>query len=174
MVPRWFARLVLGAFGFVVACAAESGGGPDAEIRPQPQPNRREALFAAPCTATACGEAPTTLSKPRCAPAPADCAWSEDEVVSYAACEDASCGTAPGAEVCPSGTTFKGNACGSENGGACRWTTTCAPPPSTTACTSAAGCGPMPELGVLCSDGGTGELVCMQFDDRCAWQRSCD
>jgi hypothetical protein len=175
MRASWFLVMALTGLGLGAACAASStDDGRDTEIRPQPQPNRREALFSAPCTATTCGDAPASLSKPRCAPSGVECTWAEDAVVSYAQCDAGTCGQEPSPDVCPAGTDFKANMCGSENEGACRWTTVCAPPPSTTPCADPSGCGAQPALGVICSDGGMGELLCMQLDDRCGWQRSCD
>src|SRR5688500_8559125 len=117
-----------------VAAACEtspSTPGPDA-IHPQPQPNGRDVKVTSPCTAATCGAIPNELEKPHCKPEPSGCAWSEDAPVSYRACADSECGFAPGAEVCPPATTFKGAACGSENDGHCTWRAACAPPPSTT------------------------------------------
>lgn len=165
----------LGSVGLAVACesSSETGTGPQG-IHPQPQPNRREAAFTAPCTAERCGEAPSSISSPRCKPLPAECGWTENGSVSYRPCADSECGTAPGPEVCPEGTTFKGNTCGSENEAACVWSTACAPPRSSIKCADPEGCGEMPNIGVICSDGGTGGLECMQFDTRCDWQRTCE
>ncbi len=174
---RGLLLFVLGSVGLAIACESgtETGPGPQG-IHPQPQPNRREAAFTAPCTAQRCGDAPSSIANPQCKPLPSECGWADDDgSVSYRACADAECGAAPGAEVCAEGTTFKGNTCGSENEAACAWTTFCAPPPSTTPCAEGDdGCGPMPMIGVVCTDGGAGGLACMQFDGRCNWQRTCD
>lgn len=170
----------LSALSLAGACESSSEPGSGAErpggqgIHPQPQPNRRETRFTSPCTAAKCGEAPGALESPRCKPLDAECGWTDDTSVSYRPCPDTECGPAPGPEVCPAGTTFKGNACGSENEGACAWSTSCAPPPSTTPCPDPEGCGPRLNIGVICKDGGAGELACMQFDTRCNWQRTCD
>ncbi len=178
--------ILLGVFTLVVACSASStetepgadpnnpGDNPPTGIHPQPQPNKTETTFTAPCNAQTCGDVPSGLKKPRCKPQPVDCGWSEDTSVSYAPCEESKCGTAPGPETCPTGTTFKGNSCGSENDAACAWSTVCAPPPSTTPCKDSEGCGPKPEIGVVCKDGTTGDLACMQFDDGCKYQRTCE
>jgi hypothetical protein len=160
-----------------VACeSSPSGdGGPGPQgIHPQPQPNGREAKFTSPCTATSCGDAPGSIESPRCKPLPSQCGWTDETSVSYRPCADSQCGVAPGPEVCPAGTTFKGNTCGSENEAACVWSTACAPPRSTTPCADPDGCGPMPAIGVICTDGGVGDLACMQFESRCNWQRTCD
>ncbi len=172
---RGFLLFIVGSLGLAVACESgtENGPGPQ-NIHPQPQPNRREAVFTAPCTADRCGDAPASVSSPRCKPLPSECGWSDGTSVSYSQCAEAECGPAPGPEVCPEGTTFKTNTCGSENDAPCAWSTACAPPPSTTPCPDPEGCGPMPGIGVICKDGGTGGLECMQFEARCNWQRTCD
>ena len=151
--------------------AGEPGG---ANLHPQPQPNRRETKFTAPCTSATCGDVPEALESPRCKQTDAQCAWTDDTSVSYQSCPDSECGPAPGPEVCPSGFTFKGTSCGRENKGACAWSSGCEPPRSTVSCPDREGCGPKPELGVICHDGGVGDLECMQFDARCSWQRTCD
>lgn len=143
-------------------------------IHPQPQPNHRRAKFTAPCTPEACGEAPGALDRPHCKPADATCEWSEDEPVSYRLCPADACGEEPDAAVCPREATFRGNECGSADDGPCAWTTTCAPPRSTTPCGDPEGCGPKPDIGVVCSDGEMGDLACMQLDARCGWQSTCD
>lgn len=184
MLRRSFAPLALVALTATLAAACEvaststeppaddKGGDP---ISPQPQPNRGAAKFTAPCNASTCGQAPGNLEAPKCAPEERDvCSWSEDTSVSYRQCAESECGTAPGSEVCAPGTTFKGNTCGSEDERPCAWTTACMPPPSTTPCPTAEGCGPQPAIGVVCKDGSNGELVCMQFETACNWQRSCE
>ncbi len=161
----------------VVACQGTPAGSADPKvgIHPQPQPpSAREVKFTSPCTSSKCGEAPSTLESPRCKAEASGCAWSEDTSVSYRGCDASECGLAPGADVCPSGTTFKGNACGSEDNAACGWSTVCAPPASTTPCSTSDGCGAKPDIGVVCKDGGLGDLACMQFGARCDWQRTCE
>jgi hypothetical protein len=173
---RWLLVPFVSALGLVGACESSSAPdqGPGAEgIHPQPQPNRKEATFTAPCTATSCGITPGELAKPVCKPASSQCTWSESEVTSYRPCAESECGVTPGTDVCAPGTEFKTNMCGSENEGACLWRTVCAPPPSTTPCSAPDGCGEMPLIGVLCQDGGTGELACMQFASECRWQATC-
>ncbi|MBX3222021.1 MAG: hypothetical protein KF795_16000 [Labilithrix sp.] len=168
---------VLSAVGLALACESSSETNPEPDgdgIHPQPQPNRRAATFTAPCTATGCGEAPESLTSPKCKPLPAECGWTDEGSVSFRPCDESECGVAPGSEVCPEGTLFRGNTCGSENEAACAWNTACAPPRSTTPCADPAGCGPMPAIGVICEDGGNGELACMKLDTRCDWQRTCD
>ncbi|AKV00002.1 hypothetical protein AKJ09_06665 [Labilithrix luteola] len=168
---------LLGALGIgalAIACESSDPGLGTQGIHPQPQPNRRPVSFTAPCTATSCGDAPSSLATPRCKPLPNDCSWTDDTSVSYRPCDAGECGPAPGAEVCPANTTFKGNACGSENEGACLWSTACMPPRSTTPCPTTEGCGPQPAIGVICTDGGSGGLECMQLESGCSWQRTCD
>jgi hypothetical protein len=165
--------VVLTALG--AACESSSpNGGSFQSIHPQPQPNAGSMKFTAPCTAATCGSAPETLASPHCKPEASGCGWSEDTPVSYRPCAESECGQAPSADTCPSGTTFKGNTCGSENDAACTWSSVCLPPRSTIACADVDGCGPKPEIAVVCQDGGTGDLACMQVASRCAWQRTCD
>jgi len=166
---------LFGLLFLLAACGSSlPDGGPAQSIHPQPQPNDGGVRITAPCTATACGAAPSNLGSPRCKPEAAGCGWSDDTAVSFRQCAESECGAAPGADVCPAGTTFRGNTCGSENESVCTWSTACAPPPSTVPCRDAEGCGGKPELGVICSDGSAGDLVCMQFASRCAWQRTCE
>jgi len=174
---------LVGVVSVVVACQSTTTSEPGEPnnptpptgIHPQPQPTKTEASFTAPCNAQKCGDAPENLKKPKCKPVPTECEWSEDQTVSYAPCEESKCGVAPGPEVCPTGTTFKGNQCGSENDAACAWTTACAPPRSTTPCKTSNGCGDgKPEIGVICKDGSNGDLACMQFADDCQWQPTCE
>lgn len=159
----------------LVQCGAGSSEVPPQSIHPQPQPNNRQVTFTAPCSAAQCGDAPGTIASPRCKQEPSGCLWSDSTSVSFRQCAETECGAAPNASVCAPGTIFRGSTCGSENERACAWHTACAPPPSTTPCAKGDGeCGPMPLLGVVCDDGGTGGLVCMQFERGCNWQASCD
>ncbi len=134
--------------------------------------------FVAPCTAAACGDVPasSTSDEPFCEPVDGSCGWQDarpDDVVSYHACDPSACGPRLAGDPCPPGTVLAGSDCGAENDGPCAWRSACVPPPSTTPCESADGCGPMPELGVVCHDGSNGVLACMQVGDRCQWQPSC-
>ena len=168
--------LRLGLSGLVFVACSESGSdpGPLEGIHPQPQPNNGDQKFTAPCSAASCGAPPSSLTSPRCKPVEMGCGWAEDSSVSYRQCADEDCGIRPTADVCAEGTTFRGAACGSENEAVCSWSTVCAPPPSTTPCATADGCGGKPMLGVICKDGSTGDLECMQFAVRCSWQRTCE
>ena len=175
-------RRLLVAFAALVAVAVVACGTSHSEdatpdgIHPQPQPNNGQISITAPCTPTTCGAAPSTFQYPKCVPDKGTCKWIDETTVSFEACDAAECGTVPGAEVCPSGTTFSGNNCGSENGASCAWTTACVPPRSTTPCPDPNGCGDAkPELGVICKDGSTGDLACFQLaNGACAFQRTCD
>lgn len=170
-----FLRLSCFGASLILACGAGSDGSDSLDsIHPQPQPNNGDISFIAPCSAESCGPAPDTLANPRCKPEASQCGWSDDTAVSYRPCPDAECGAAPSADVCPSDTTFGGNACGSENETTCLWRTTCVPPKSTTPCSNEDGCGPKPEIGVMCKDGSAGDLVCMEKGASCDWQRTCD
>lgn len=170
------------AFAFAAACSnSDDGGNTDpAQNDDGNTATTREALnFVAPCTTSACGEVPSSSksTKPTCAQLSGSCSWSDADpsgTVSYRPCAESECGTKPDASVCPSGTTFKGAQCGSENEGACTWTSACVPPPSTTPCPEADGCGPQPAIGVICSDGGSGGLECMKQGSKCVWQRTCE
>lgn len=166
--------LALVVLGLIAACQAGSSSGEPVAIHPQPQPNGEQISFTSPCTAATCGQAPGSIANARCKPAASACAWGPDTAVSARMCDDTECGAAPGADVCGTGTTFKGSSCISENESACAWSTVCAPPPSTVPCSNVDGCGGKPELGVVCQDGSIGDLVCMSFPPACGWQRTCD
>jgi hypothetical protein len=173
--------LVAIAFGSLVACSnSESSTPPPADPSNTDTGTTREALeFIAPCTAAACGEVPasTKSTKPACTSSAGACEWSDtspDGTVSYRACAESECGAKPDASVCPSGTTYKGSNCGSENEGPCVWRSACTPPPSTTPCPDADGCGPMPAIGVICKDGSNGSLACMKQGNKCGWERTCE
>ncbi len=131
------------------------------------------------CAFTACGSLPSSLASKAtvtCSGASADsCAWSADDngAVSYRQCADSECSPAPEID-CPAGTVRSSQQCGSENNGACLWTTVCTPPRSSTPCPDVNGCGPQSALGVICSDGKTGDQVCVSDGTKCQWQPSCD
>jgi hypothetical protein len=183
-------RSILSSLPFLVlvsACGAPSSpGGVSASEPPvtsDPAKTHEALSFVAPCSSTACGEVPESLgdqAKPACAPQGTSCVWSagggDDTSVSYRECAETECsGDAPAEDVCPAGTTFAGNRCGSENDAACAWTTACVAPRSTTPCGGGAdACGPKPEIGVICADGTTGDLVCVEANGGCEYQRSCD
>lgn len=171
--------LVIGLL--LAACSGTTNHAENAGDKSDKTETRREALsFVAPCNASACGEIPPSShsAKPVCTPASESCTWSDldpDTSVSYRQCAEAECGTKPDESVCPSGTTFKGAACGSEDEGPCVWRSSCAPPPSTTPCPDADGCGPgKPLIGVICQDGSNGDLACMKQGETCGWERTCD
>ncbi len=141
-------------------------------------------VFTAPCESGSCADASASADgATRCAPDPkksGTCAWAPppgsndpNGTVSYSPCPDKMCGARP-SPACPPGTTFASATCGSENDSACTWTTHCAAPRSTTPCKSQSGCGPMPEIGVVCKDGSAGSLVCAEKSGECGWERSCD
>jgi hypothetical protein len=99
------------------------------------------------------------------------CDGDGDGTVSYAPCEPVECGPIPQIGCPPDYTLVE--SCGSENDAACKWTITCTPPPSTTPCATPDGCGPMPAIGVVCDDGSSGTLACMQTESECSWQPQC-
>ena len=183
-----YARISLASICFLglfpVACSSSTeDGGNRARSARSEQPLE----YVQPCTPAVCdglpvpaigcadGNAPTLSCAPgddgTCHVTP-ECGDSGDDgVVSYSPCEPSECGPIP--EIgCPSDDTLI-QSCGSENGGACLWTITCVPPPSTTPCPTPDGCGPMPELAPICDDGSTGTLACMQTGSDCAWQPQC-
>jgi len=146
-----------------------------------PSPTSQTLSVVGACAFAACGSLPSNLaSTPRvkCSSASSDsCAWSassnDDGVSSYRPCSDSECPDAP-AVTCPAGSVHSSQQCGSENGAACAWTTDCVPPRDTTPCPDANGCHAQPELGVICSDGSNGALVCVTNGQTCSWQRNCD
>lgn len=168
----------LAILGLIAGCGASqepptAPGGPGA--------GRQALSFTAPCESVSCGGVPDSLGSEnavRCAEVKAACSWAPggDQTVSYRQCRPEECAptAAPNAQVCPAGTTFGGSVCGAENDGPCRWTTACTPPRSTTPCGVEGACGAMPAIGVICKDGSSGGLVCVQQGARCAWERSCD
>lgn len=135
------------------------------------------------CTFMACGGLPSNLAATpsvECASASSadssdGCAWSagDDSSVSYRACAANECPAAPAVD-CPDDTVRSSQQCGSENGAACAWTTVCTPPRATAPCEVANGCGPQPQLGVICRDGSSGDLACVTNGETCSWQRTCD
>jgi hypothetical protein len=145
-----------------------------------PEPSTNQTLNAiGPCAFTACGSLPSSLASTptvTCSGATTDsCAWSADDQqsASYRQCADSECSPAPEID-CPVGTLRSTQRCGSENGAACLWTTVCTPPRNTTPCPDADGCGPQPEIGVICGDGTNGALVCVSNGTKCGWERNCD
>lgn len=174
------------AFLFIVACSGSTStpdqppGSPNDTGNDEPTTVREALDFFGSCTAAACGEVPPSskAKRPQCTPSSGSCGWSDPDpnaTVSYRQCEDAACGTKPDPSVCPEGTTFKGAQCGSENEGPCVWRSACVPPRSTTPCPEPNGCGDeVPGIGIICKDGTTGGLECMQIGAKCGWQPSCE
>lgn len=159
----------------LIGCSAEpvDGGGVPSTVSPQPQPSARPGLrFTSPCKPDVCGAAPEENAT--CRRNKDDvCAWFPDTPVSYRSCEPKECGVEP-TITCAAPFSFAGNTCGSEDERPCEWTTICLPPKSTTPCGDRNGCGPKPDLGVVCKDGGAGDLVCMDVGGTCDFQRTCD
>ena len=173
---RLFASLLL----LAVACG-NSGSideSPDG-IHPQPQPTNGNIKIDAPCNTTTCGPAPSSFQYPKCRPQSGACTWIDQVAVSYQACEPVECGPAPTTNVCPTGTSFASNTCGSENDDSCRWTTACAPPRSTTPCPDPNGPNGCPSevesIGVICKDGSNGALACyLLASGKCGYQPNCE
>ncbi len=150
-------------------------------VKDETQPIREALSFVAPCTASSCGDLPTSSSSarsaaPSCELAGSTCSWTDsgDDPVSYSPCDEALCGIEPDATVCPAGTTFKGASCGSENDGACTWRSACAAAPNSPICPDPTGCGPKPEIGIVCKDGSVGDLACRSLGAKCDWERTCE
>lgn len=177
MVVMRLRRLATIALLLAAACSTSSSGASDPDgIHPQPQPNNGSVSITAPCNTVICGAAPSELQYPKCIPQNGKCTWIDQQTSSYTQCADVECGDAPKADVCPAGTTFKGNTCGAENDNSCAWTTACAPPRSTTPCPDPNGCGSaMPDIGVICQDGDAGALACFLLSTgKCGFDRTCD
>ena len=172
------ALFLLGFLGSLVPLAC--GGSSDQTGGAQTPSTAAQTLSAVGDCGFSCGSVPANLSSAAsvsCSGPSADsCAWSadsDDGTTSYRQCAASECPTAPAID-CPMGTARSSQQCGSENGGACTWTTVCTPPRSTTPCPDANGCGAQPELGVVCSDGTSGALVCVTNGAKCSWERNCD
>ncbi len=173
------------AIGLVSVAASLSLACSGADQVPEPHSpsaSRQTLSAIGDCEFAACGVLPSNLSSTpsvECAAtpdAPSDCAWSASDAsgsVSYRPCSASECPPAPTLD-CPANTVRSSEQCGSENDGACAWTTVCAPPRDTTPCPDANGCGPEQDIGVICSDGSTGGLACVTDGHTCSWQRTCD
>lgn len=162
-------------------CATDSDSTP-ADSGDKTTVTKQTIELSGACTIDACGSVPSSLSREStvsCADASgASCAWassSDDTSVSYRSCSDSECPEKPSLE-CPEGTRFASQSCGSENDGACLWTTICAPPRETTPCPESTGCDDLPlmEIGVICTDGSTGGFACVTDGQKCYWERNCD
>lgn len=134
------------------------------------------------CSFEGCGAVPPSLAatpKVDCgASSSGVCAWSEktaSDSVSYRQCADAECPPKPAVD-CPTDTVQSVQSCGSENQGACVWTTTCVPPRVTTPCPQVDGCSGQPVLtiGIICKDGSVGGMACVSDGARCFLERDCD
>jgi hypothetical protein len=151
---------------------------------PSPAGRRQQYVAKGDCLFESCGSVPSTFAgeaKVECASSDGnDCEWDaaengDDDVVSYARCEDSECPPRPAID-CPGNTVSASQQCGNENDAGCAWTTVCTPPRETTPCPSQTGCDgqPVAEIGVICSDGSSGGFVCVSDGDSCYWERSCD
>ncbi len=172
-------NIVIG-LGLIASFLPLACGSADQSVDAKSPPNTSQTLSAVgACAFAACGSLPSSLASTpsvTCSAAASDsCAWSksDDSSVSYRACAASECPAAPAID-CPAGTVRSSQQCGSENDAACAWTTVCTPARDTTPCANANACGPQPQLGVICSDGSTGDLACVTNGQTCSWQRSCD
>jgi hypothetical protein len=168
-------------FTFSVGACSSGSAGPAA---PDPAPGgvRQQLVVKGDCTFEACG-VPSSFegeAKIECAPSTNDtCEWSADgdsgSVVGYAYCQDSECPPRPAID-CPADTVRSSQQCGNENNAGCAWTTVCVPPRETTPCPAQNGCDDQPRfaIGILCSDGSTGDFVCVTDDQKCFWERNCD
>ena len=171
-----FIGLGLSASFLPLACgSADQSGGAKS-----PSSTRQTLSAVGGCEFAACGSLPSNLSSTpsvTCSSGSSEsCAWAAsdaDATTSYRPCSASECPAAP-ALACPPGTVHSSQQCGSENDAACAWTTVCSPPRDTTPCPDANSCGPQLEIGVICSDGSNGALVCVTNGQTCSWQRNCD
>lgn len=190
-----FTRIKLASFALLALAACSATPGPSSEQPFERSTRTGQSLsYAEPCTPSACdalpvpaigcgdGGDPVVSCAPgndgachvdvKCGGAPGSSppSGSSGGNVSYSECPASACGPLP-AIGCAPGYTL-GESCGSENSAACRWTTTCSPPPSDTPCAPEA-CGPVPALAEVCKDGSTGKLDCMKVGSKCTWQSKC-
>jgi len=157
-----------------VGCASTSGGAEPERGSPQTLSVRGD------CSFESCGVPPSNLASApvlSCSPnAGQACGWaSASSTVSYRPCADSECPPKP-TVTCPADTVKSSQQCGSENDGACLWTSTCVPPRNTTPCPDAHGCDGLPvlDIGIICSDGTTGGFACVTDGQRCKYERNCD
>ena len=159
------------------ACSSGSANPSD----PAPNGTRQQLVAKDDCTFEAYGS-PSSFegeAKIECAPSTNDaCEWSADVgggSVGYTYCQDSECPPRPTVD-CPADTVKASQQCGNEGNAGCAWTTVCVPPRETTPCAAQNGCDDQPRfaIGVICSDGSTGDFVCVTDDQKCFWERSCD
>jgi hypothetical protein len=159
----------------VAACSSTTGPADHA-----PGGTRQQLVAKGDCTFAECGS-PSSFegeAKIECSASTNDaCEWSaaDDSVVGYAYCEDSECPPRPAVD-CPADTVKASQQCGNENNAGCAWTTVCVPPRETTPCPAQNGCDGEPQqaIGIICSDGSAGGLVCVTDDQKCFWERNCD
>ncbi len=175
---------VIGIFGLLLGSVLSAAcGGSESAKSPSDGGTTRQTLSASgDCRFEACGSVPSSLAsaaKVECgAKASTSCAWSEDPAsgsVSFRQCADTECPPKPAVD-CPHDTVQSSQYCGSENDGACAWTTVCVPPRITTPCPQADGCSGQPEslVGIICKDGSTGGMTCVTDGAKCFRERDCD
>jgi hypothetical protein len=173
----------IGLFSFVSASIflTACGGGDQAKSPNDGVSTPQTLSVNGACSFEGCGAMPSSLAsapKVECgASVSGACAWSEDPAasVSFRPCADAECPSKPAVE-CPANTVQSSQYCGSENEGACTWTTVCVPPRVTTSCPQADGCSgqPVSTIGIVCKDGSAGGMACVTDGARCFLERDCD
>ncbi|MEI9938463.1 MAG: hypothetical protein WDO69_14685 [Pseudomonadota bacterium] len=172
-----FCSFVFGSI-FLTACGASE----EAKSPSEGASTRQTLSVNGECSFQGCGAIPASLaSTPKVACSTSSsgaCAWSEDSAgasVSYRQCADSECPPKPAVD-CPADTVQSAQTCGSENQGACVWTTVCVPPRITTPCPQADGCSgkPVSTIGVICKDGSSGGMACVTDGASCFLERDCD
>lgn len=167
-------------WGFMISAGLLACSGENASDAPARTAGRQTLRATGACDFESCGAVPSSLGSAAsldCNGAPEACQWSasSSDVTSYRFCAETECPARPDIE-CPANTVRVSQQCGSLDGAACAWATSCAPPRQTTACPSATGCDDLPllSIGVICQDGSTGGFDCVTDGAQCRWERNCD
>lgn len=160
------------------ACASSKGSAAPPKGEEDPGLQARSLIYQVPCNPEACSSPPSTAidvnGLASCLPTDGTCGWKAadpNEPVSFSQCEESKCGAVPQIGCAP-GYHAVPPVCGSINGAACAYQTTCAADVSDVACDDTK-CGPMPELAPICDDGSTGNMVCRAKTDGCGWVPDC-
>lgn len=140
--------------------------------------------YVSPCAPSTCTGSPAgdTSGAATCSSsAQGACGWSPGSpgadpngTVSFRECKASECPAQMPEIACASGYDQSAPRCGAENDGPCAWITACTAHPTDEACAEGACGNAMPEIGVVCGDGGTGTLICGKTSaGTCGWQPKC-